>query len=229
MNSVKAKILLIDDDKELCELLETYLCDEGFNVQSVHEGLQGLNTALEGDFSLIILDVMLPGMDGFSILRELRKKNEELPVFMLTARGDETDRISKIKSGADDYLPKPFNPKELTVRIKAILRRALRLTSGDVLEAGNLKINTSLLTVLAENKEVLLTSTEFQILEMLIRNAGKTVNRDDISKHVFERELSSFDRSIDVHISNIRKKIGNPELIKSIRGSGYILTAELKS
>ncbi|MGE4497532.1 MAG: response regulator transcription factor [Deferribacterales bacterium] len=228
MNFINANILIIDDDKELCELLETFLGEEGFRIESVHEGRTGLEKALSGNFSLIILDVMLPGLDGFSILRELRKSSDT-PVFMLTARGDETDRISGIENGADDYLPKPFNPRELNVRIKAILRRSGRTHAGDVLEAGTLRINTSLLNVYSSGQEIPLTSAEFQILEMLMRNAGKTVSREDISRFVFERELNSFDRSIDVHISNIRKKIGSPDIIKSIRGAGYILTAEAKN
>ncbi|QAR33668.1 response regulator transcription factor [Geovibrio thiophilus] len=228
MNFINANILIIDDDTELCELLETYLGEEGFGVESVHEGKSGLAKAQDGGFSLIILDVMLPGMDGFAILRELRKTNDT-PVFMLTARGEETDRISGIENGADDYLPKPFNPRELIVRIKAILRRTGRQTAGVTIEAGTLRINTLRLSAYAGGQEITLTSAEFQILEMLMRSAGKTVSRDDISKCVFERELNSFDRSIDVHISNIRKKIGDPDIIKSIRGAGYILTAEVKN
>ncbi|GAB1537194.1 response regulator transcription factor [Geovibrio sp. ADMFC3] len=228
MNFINANILIIDDDKELCELLETYLGEEGFLVESVHEGVKGLEKAANGNFSLIILDVMLPGMDGFTILRKLRKTNDT-PVFMLTARGEEGDRISGIENGADDYLPKPFNPRELIVRIKAILRRTGRSSTGDIIEAGNLRINTALLNAYVDGEEVPLTSAEFQILEMLMRNPGKTVSRDDISKFVFERELNSFDRSIDVHISNIRKKIGSTDSIKSIRGAGYILTAEVKN
>ncbi|WP_265821194.1 response regulator transcription factor [Geovibrio ferrireducens] len=228
MNFINANILIVDDDTELCELLETYLREERFRVESVHEGRTGLKKALGGGFALIILDVMLPGMDGFAILRELRK-TDDTPVFMLTARGEETDRISGIENGADDYLPKPFNPRELIVRIKAILRRTGRQITGETIEAGALRINTSLLSAFAGEQELTLTSAEFQILEMLMRNAGRTVSRDEISKFVFERELNSFDRSIDVHISNIRKKIGNPDIIKSIRGAGYILTAEAKS
>lgn len=228
MTSRNANILIIDDDKELCELLETYLSEEGFSVSSVHDGIQGLKAVTENTYALVILDVMLPGIDGFRLLKEIRKK-KDVPVFMLTARADDKDIITGMETGADDYLSKPYNPRELLVRIKAILRRSGMPAKGEILETGDLYVNTATFNATAGGRDLALTSAEFQILEILIRNAGKTVSRDEISKLVFDRELNTFDRSIDVHISNIRKKIGSADIIKSIRGAGYLLTAEVKN
>lgn len=228
MNTKNANILIIDDDKELCELLDTYLSGEGFTVSSVYDGISGLKAVLEGNYALIILDVMLPGMEGFTLLKEIRKE-KNVPVFMLTARGEDADKIAGIETGADDYLSKPYNPRELLVRIKAILRRSSVPVKGEILHSGSLTINTTTLNASAEGRDLALTSAEFHILEILMRSTGKAVSRDEISKLVFDRELNIFDRSIDVHISNIRKKIGSADIIKSIRGSGYILTAEVKS
>lgn len=228
MNLRKANILIIDDDTELCELLESYLCGEGFTVSSVHDGITGLKAVTENAYSIVILDVMLPGMDGFTLLKEIRKI-KDVPIFMLTARAEDTDIITGIETGADDYLSKPYNPRELLVRIKAILRRSSIPVKGHILQLGGIRLNTATFNASVGERDLSLTSAEFQILEILMRNSGTSVSREEITRAVFDRELNSFDRSIDVHISNIRKKLGSSDVIKSIRGAGYLLTAEVKS
>jgi two-component system response regulator CpxR len=225
MNTNNSKLLLIDDDKELCELLETYLRSEGFLIDCQHDGQLGLEAARDYSYSLIILDVMLPGIDGFEVLKQLRKTSNT-PVFMLTARGEDVERILGIEMGADDYLPKPYNPRELLARIRAILKRSGKIRVPVSTEIGGLIINSSTMSALLNGDELPLTSAEFQILDMLAKNAGNVVSREDISRNIFGRELQSFDRSIDVHVSNIRRKMGNTEIIKSIRGSGYIFVFE---
>jgi DNA-binding response OmpR family regulator len=224
-------VLIIDDDDELCELVAEYLSAEGYGVASVHDGESGLAAALSGKHDLAILDVMLPRMNGFEVLRNIREKSK-IPVLMLTARGDDTERIVGLEIGADDYLPKPFNPRELTARLRAILRR---VNSGDEgneaatkFEVDDIEVSPAARTVKIEGKELALTSIEFDLLNELLRSAGNVVRKEELSENVLERKLSPFDRSLDMHISNLRKKLGSRSdgstRIKTIRSVGYIYT-----
>ncbi len=225
------KVLIIDDDEELCELVSEYLTVEGFETDAVHDGESGLSQARSGDYNLAILDVMLPKMNGFELLRNLRK-DSTLPVLMLTARGDDMERIVGLEIGADDYLPKPFNPRELVARLRAILRRVNSDdgdgASADRLVVGDIEISASGRSVKLSDEELPLTSVEFDLLAMLLKHAGNIVKKDDLSETVLERELSPYDRSLDMHISNLRKKIGprpdGTERIKTVRSVGYIYT-----
>jgi two-component system response regulator CpxR len=216
------KILLIDDDAELCSLLVEFLSREGFSLECEHEGTRGLDRALHGGFDVVILDVMLPGLDGFEILRRLRGESR-IPVLMLTARGEDMDRISGLEMGADDYLSKPFNPRELVARIRAILRRLERPDSPDgPLEVNGVRIVPGTREVSANGRKIEVTTFEFDILEWLMRSAGRVVSRDDLMEHLYNRKATAFDRSVDMHISHLRKKLetGQP-IIKTIRGVGY--------
>ncbi len=217
-------ILIIDDDTELTELLTEYLGHEGFEIASAFNADDGLAMALEKEPALVVLDVMLPGRSGFEVLRELRQKSH-VPVIMLTARGDEVDRIVGLEMGADDYLPKPFNPRELVARIRAIQRRApFQPNTGEetaVVRVGDVELNPATRTVLCAGNEVNLTAVEFSFLELLLRNAGQVVNREMLAQKVLGRPLSPYDRSIDVHISSLRRKLGGDERIKTIRSVGY--------
>jgi two-component system response regulator CpxR len=217
------RILLVDDDAELCTLLTEFLKREGFTLDCEHEGNRGLERALSSDVALVVLDVMLPGIDGFEILRRLRAQSK-VPVLMLTARGEDVDRIIGLELGADDYLPKPFNPRELAARIRAILRRYEQrppATSGH-LEVNGIALDPASRQVQAHGKHVELTTFEFDILEMLMRGAGRVLSRDALMENFYNRKATPFDRSIDMHISHLRKKLeqGSP-LIKTIRGVGY--------
>jgi two-component system response regulator CpxR len=216
------RLLLIDDDAELCSLLVELLSREGFTVECEHEGNRGLNSALYGGFDLIILDVMLPGMDGFEILRRLRWESR-IPVLMLTARGEDMDRIAGLELGADDYLPKPFNPRELLARIRAIFRRLEGPPSPEgPIEVNGVRIVPAAREVSVDGRPIEVTTFEFDILELLMRSAGQVVSRDDLMEHLYNRKATAFDRSVDMHISHLRKKIetGRP-IIKTIRGAGY--------
>jgi two-component system response regulator CpxR len=227
------KVLIIDDDEELCELVSEYLSVEGFEVESVHDGESGLQRARGGTYDLAILDVMMPKKNGFDVLRELRQSSQ-IPVLMLTARGDDMERIVGLEIGADDYLPKPFNPRELVARIRAILRRA----SGDGVDLGlperlhvdDLELSASSRSATLNGKPIVLTSLEFDLLAALARHAGTIVKKEELSETVLERELSPYDRSLDMHISNLRKKLGlradASERIKTIRSVGYIYTVQ---
>jgi two-component system response regulator CpxR len=217
------RILLVDDDAELCSLLTEFLQREGFTVDCEHEGNRGLERALSPEVDLVVLDVMLPGIDGFEILRRLRAQSK-IPVLMLTARGEDVDRIIGLELGADDYLPKPFNPRELAARIRAILRRYEQRppsTSGR-LEVNGIALDPASREVIAHGKRVELTTFEFDILDMLMRAAGRVLSRDALMENFYNRKATAFDRSIDMHISHLRKKLeqGTP-LIKTIRGVGY--------
>ncbi len=229
-------ILIIDDDKDLCDLLKDYFAPEGFEVEAVHNGLDGAERALAGSYSLIVLDVMLPGINGFEVLRRIRAASH-LPVLMLTARGEDVDRIVGLEIGADDYLPKPFNPRELVARIRAVLRRAEssrvpQQTSCDTgrLAVGDVELISGTRTVLRAGEKVDLTTVEFSILEVLLRQAGQVVSRDDLVKQGMGRNLNAYDRSIDVHVSSLRRKLGvaadGSERIKTIRSIGYQYTTE---
>jgi two-component system, OmpR family, response regulator CpxR len=217
-------ILLVDDDAELCTLLGEFLRREGFTVDCEHEGNGGLARALAGGWDLIVLDVMLPGLDGFEILRRLRQQSK-VPVIMLTARGEDVDRIVGLELGADDYLPKPFNPRELAARIRAVLRRYEQ--SKEQPPSARLEVNGILLDpgtrqVYSAGKSVEVTTFEFDILEMLMRSAGRVLSRDALMENFYNRKATPFDRSIDMHISHLRKKLEHgTTLIKTIRGVGY--------
>jgi len=220
-------ILLIDDDKELCELLEEYLTGEGWSVESLHEGKVGLARALESPWEAIILDIMLPGLNGLDVLRSLREQRDT-PVIMLTARGEEVDRIVGLELGADDYLPKPFNPRELSARIRAVLRRSLASAAGRTrssVSIGDLHLDPGSRSLRIGEREIRLTSVEFELLELMLMNAGEVVTREALSLHALGRKASAWDRSLDTHMSNLRKKLGlapdGRERLLTIRGVGY--------
>jgi two-component system response regulator CpxR len=224
------QILIIDDDVALCELVTEYLEPLGFQIESVHRGDAGAERALAGKHSLVVLDVMLPGLNGFEVLRRIRAESR-IPVLMLTARGDDVDRIVGLEIGADDYLPKPFNPRELTARIRAILRRTKSEEHGQPaaakkLNVADVELDSGTRTISRAGENVELTAVEFDLLEKLLRAAGRIVTREELSKQVLGRSASPFDRSIDMHISNLRKKLGPApgatERIKTVRGVGYI-------
>jgi two-component system response regulator CpxR len=224
------KILIIDDDEELCDLVTEFLSVEGFEVVSVNDGKTGLDKALSGDYDIAILDVMLPKMNGFDVLRSLREKSK-IPVIMLTARGDDTERIVGLEIGADDYLAKPFNPRELAARLRAILRRSSASNETDANEkfdVDGIQIAASSRMATSDGEDLGLTSVEFDLLYALLKDAGKIVKKEDLSENVLERKLSPYDRSLDMHISNLRKKLGpradGSDRIKTIRSVGYIYT-----
>ena len=216
------RILLIDDDIELCGLLTEFLKREGLMLECEHDGKRGLDRALHGGHNLVLLDVMLPGLDGFEILRMLRKESK-VPVIMLTARGEDVDRIIGLELGADDYLPKPFNPRELAARIRAIFRRLeARPTPGGRLEVNGITLDPGTREVFVDGKRVELTTFEFDILDMLMRSAGRVLSRDALMENMYNRKATPFDRSIDMHVSHLRKKLERDRtLIKTIRGVGY--------
>ena len=226
------RILIVDDDEELCELVSEYLTSADFFVDAVHDGAEGLRKAASDEFDLVTLDVMLPKMNGFDVLRELRETSK-IPVLMLTARGDDTERITGLEIGADDYLAKPFNPRELLARIRAILRRVQsdehEPAAAEKLNVDDLEISKSARSARREGEDLNLTSVEFDLLVALIKEAGKIVKKEDLSRKVLERDLSPYDRSLDMHISNLRKKLGKrsgeeEERIKTVRSVGYIYT-----
>ena len=216
-------ILLVDDDTELTALLGEFLRREGFTVDTEHEGNSGLAHASQPGIDLVVLDVMLPGIDGFEILKQLRAVSK-VPVMMLTARGEDVDRIVGLELGADDYLPKPFNPRELVARIRAVLRRyEPRPASQNArIEVSGVLLDPGTREVTENGKPVDLTTFEFDILELLMRNAGRVLSRDSLMENFYNRKATPFDRSIDMHISHLRKKLENGDsLIKTIRGVGY--------
>ena len=228
------RILIIDDDEELCELVSEYLSVEGFTVEAVHDGESGLRKAKAGEQDLIILDVMLPKKNGFDVLRELRGENQ-IPVLMLTARGDDMERIVGLEIGADDYLAKPFNPRELVARLRAILRRTQNSAEdaasipSEKIRIDDVEVSLSARSARREDEDLNLTSVEFDLLAELLKNAGKVIKKEDLNQKVLGRRLSPFDRSLDMHISNLRKKLGardggGEERIKTIRSVGYIYT-----
>jgi two-component system response regulator CpxR len=225
------RILIIDDDEELCELVSEYLTVEGFEVEVVNDGESGLEKALREEQDLVILDVMLPKKNGFDVLRELRQTSK-IPVLMLTARGEDTERIVGLEIGADDYLPKPFNPRELVARLRAILRRSettddSKQIEDDKLQVDDVEVKISARSATKNGEDLGLTSVEFELLAMLLKNAGTIVKKEDLSEQVLERRLSPYDRSLDMHVSNLRKKLdshGSEERIKTVRSAGYIYT-----
>ena len=231
------RILVIDDDAELCSLVSEYLEPEGFQIEAVYDGSRGLERALRNEHVLVVLDVMLPGMNGFDVLRRLRNSSR-IPVLLLTARGQDVDRIVGLEIGADDYLPKPFNPRELVARIRAILRRTqVAGKSGeaipDIVRVGDIELDPAARIVRQGGKPVDLTSVEFNLLHVLLLEAGRVVTREHLVDTVLGRKFSPFDRSIDMHVSKVRKKLGDSENdtehIKTVRGVGYIFARPRES
>ena len=225
-------ILMIDDDTGLCELVQQYLALDGFDFSAAHDGRTGLDLASKGGYQLILLDIMLPSMDGLTVLKQLRTEGQYCPVLMLTARGDDVDRIVGLELGADDYLAKPFNPRELVARIKAILRRVelIKTPAGhtNILQLNGVTLNSANRQVSCNGVAVALTATEFQLLEQLMRHAGQLISKDELSRDVLGKRLQMYDRSLDMHISNIRKKLAlssQDEKIQTLRGSGYLFVA----
>jgi two-component system response regulator CpxR len=228
-----ARILLVDDDVELCTSLQRLLRMEGFSTEAVHTAGEGAQQALNGKFALVVLDVMLPGGDGRMVLRKIRSASD-LPIIMLTARGDEADCVAGLEAGADDYLPKPFSPRELVARIRAVLKRRLpQAPEPQMLVIGDIEVHPLTRRVLQVGAEVTLTGTEFDILLLLVKSAGKVVSRDEIAEICLGRPVAPFDRSVDNHISNLRKKlgmqVGDVERIRSLRGTGYVYTGRAET
>ena len=218
-------VLIVDDDVALCKLLKERLSSEGYELEAANDGTLGLQRAISGEHALVILDLMLPGIPGLDVLRRLRAQSQ-IPVLILTARGEDMDKILGLEIGADDYLAKPFNPRELIARIRAILRRAVRPpVAADPLMVDNIRLDPSAREAWQHGSPLQLTSIEFTLLEMLLRNAGHVVSRENLTESVLGRKLAPFDRVIDVHVSNLRKKLGaspEGERIKAVRGSGYL-------
>lgn len=210
-------ILIIDDDTELSSMLGEYLSAEGFSIDYAYDGKQGLHSALSGLYDAVVLDVMMPELDGFEVLRRIRSKSS-VPVLMLTAKGDDIDRIVGLEIGADDYLPKPFNPRELLARLRAVLRRIQDNRQPDLQthtqHIGPLQINPSSRTALVRGQVLDLTSTEFNLLHCLVKQAGKIVSKESLSEHGLGRELEKYDRSVDMHMSNLRKKWRNMNWVR---------------
>jgi len=223
---MSAQVLLADDDVELAGMLKEYLEREGFGVATVHDGEAAARLALSGGYQIVVLDVMMPKVDGIEALRQIRQTSR-VPVVMLTARGDDIDRIVGLELGADDYVPKPCTPRELVARLRAILRRAQPGANGGPLEIGALTLWPEKRRAQWRGRELALTSIEFNVLEVLMRNAGRVVSKHDISEQALGRPLARFDRSIDVHLSAIRQKLGDgARMIRTVRGLGYHLSKE---
>jgi two-component system response regulator CpxR len=220
------KLLLVDDDAELCGMMREFFQQQGHKLECAYDGRTGLASALGNNFDLVILDVMLPVLDGFGVLQQLRRR-KTVPVIMLTARVQQQDRIYGLNSGADDYLPKPFDPDELLARIRAVLRRtaAAPRPAAKPLTVGAIKLDPVNRQVWSGTEQVELTEMEFDLLEMLLRSAGRVVSREEITAALFEREATPYDRFLDVHISHLRKKLDDAgKLIRTVRGVGYLLT-----
>ena len=223
------RILIIDDDGELCALVARFLGGEGFAVDRAADGHEGIGRALSGSYALIMLDVMMPDLSGFDVLRRIRACSRT-PVLMLSARGDTHDRVLGLELGADDYLPKPYDPSELAARIRAILRRSESPPPGSAASAplavGDIEVTPATRAVTRAGTPVELTAVEFDLLEVLMKRAGSVVSREDLARAVLGREFSPYDRSIDTHVCNLRKKIGRlkdgTDRIKGIRGTGYL-------
>jgi len=220
-------VLIVDDDVELSELLREYLQQEGFDTDAVHDGESGVARALEGAYDIVVLDVMMPRLDGVEALRRIRLASR-VPVLMLTAKGDDVDRIVGLELGADDYVPKPCTPRELAARLRAILRRVRPDDAGaadEPLAAGPLSLWPGRRRAQWRGAALALTSTEFSLLEVLARHAGRVVGKSELSEQALGRPLARFDRSIDVHVSSLRQKLGQRDdgrsWIETVRGRGY--------
>lgn len=226
--SLVNRILIIDDDTDLCALVTRYLSSEGFAIDRAADASQGIGLALSGSYALIMLDVMMPDLSGFDVLRRIRERSRT-PILMLTARGDTHDRVLGLELGADDYLPKPYDPSELAARIRAILRRSESPSGSHAsapLAVDDIELTASTRAVTRDGKPIELTAVEFDLLEVLMKVAGTVVRREDLVRTVLGREFSPYDRSIDTHVCNLRKKIGRlkdgTDRIKGIRGTGYL-------
>ncbi|GAA5316757.1 MAG: response regulator transcription factor [Candidatus Pelagadaptatus aseana] len=228
-----SKLLLVDDDKELSKLLGEYLINEGFEVTLAHDGEEGVIQASKRDYDAIVLDVMMPKLNGLEALRKIREQ-KQTAILMLTAKGETIDRIVGLEMGADDYLPKPCNPRELVARLRAILRRGNTEEEAepaqDEIQVNQLYLHNKSHSVFFDEKPVTLTGAEFTVLELLMRSAGEVISKELLTEKALNRKLTPYDRSIDVHVSNIRKKLtnagANKELIINIRGAGYMLTIQ---
>jgi DNA-binding response OmpR family regulator len=225
----RTRVLVIDDDRKLCRLLASYLGPMGYDVTAEHTGPEGLERAVAEDFDAIILDGMLPGLDGFEVLKELRK-TRETPLLMLTARGDEADRIVGLELGADDYLPKTFSTRELLARLRAVTRRRTRIEEApetNEIVVGALRINLDARLAALDDKPLALTPVEFDFLAALARGPGRIRTRDQLLEEIRDRNYEVFDRSVDVHISALRKKLNDdprqPRFIQTVRSAGYML------
>ena len=222
-------ILLLDDDAELGSLMGEFFAQHGIDLTSEHDSRRGLAKALEGAYDLVLLDVMMPGLDGFEVLHQLRRRSQ-VPVIMLTARIAQDDRIAGLEGGADDYLPKPFGPEELLARIRAVLRRARPLPGclPSQVEINGVRLNPSTREVWRGEARVEVTSAEFDVLDVLMRSAGRVVSRDQLAAVLYQREATPFERSVDVHVSHLRKKLEHKdrELIRTVRGVGYLFCPE---
>ena len=228
----RTRLLLIDDDRKLCRLIKDYLEPMGYEVQMAHTGPDGLAEAVKGGYQAVILDVMLPGLDGFEVLKGIRRQSQ-VPVLMLTARGDESDRIVGLEIGADDYLPKTFSTRELLARLRAVTRRSTAAPGTEVpaeeadLVVGQLRVNIGARTALLADHPLELTPVEFDLLASLAKARGRVKSREQLLDEIRERNYDVFDRSIDVHISALRKKLGDdpktPRFIKTVRAAGYML------
>ena len=227
--SIPPQVLLIDDDRALGELLAEYLLPEGWELKAANSGHVGLDLAKTQPFDIVILDVMLPGLSGFEILKAMRDQGVQTPVIMLTARGEDVDRILGLELGADDYLPKPFNPRELVARLKAILRRSGEETNASG-AYGPWLVDSKHHRILQHGEPLKLTAAEYRLLEVLIRHAGQTTSREALTQRALGRKLLPSDRSLDTHMSNLRKKLclgpDGQSPIRSIRGEGYLLIAD---
>jgi two-component system OmpR family response regulator len=224
-DTMTSRVLIIDDDLRLHELLASYLRQHAFDVARALDGTAGLALLDQEPFDAVLLDVMMPGIDGLEVCRRIRKKFE-IPVIMLTAKGDETDRIVGLELGADDYLPKPFNPRELLARLRAVLRRARPDAESERLQAGPIGIEISARTVTLEGNAIDLTGIEFDILVALARRAGRVIPRERLLEAAGRGDVAVSERTIDVHISHLRQKLGDSRLIKTVRGVGYVLAKE---
>jgi len=228
----KTRLLVIDDDKKLCRLIRDYLESMGYEVEAAHTGPDGLEKAQSGQYQAIILDVMLPGMDGFEVLKQLRHTSA-VPVLMLTSRGEEPDRIVGLEIGADDYLPKTFSTRELLARLRAVTRRAIRAAPAAQPEGeqeivvGNLRVNPASRVAVLGDEPLALTPVEFDLLAALARARGRVKSREQLLEEIRDRNYDVFDRSIDVHISTLRRKLGDdakePRYIRTLRSAGYML------
>lgn len=224
------RVLIVDDDVELCELVGQYLNSQGFQTDAVYDGSSAVQLALDGDYALVILDVMLPGVRGFEVLRQIRAKSD-LPVIMLTAHGEDVDRIVGLELGADDYLPKPYNPRELAARMHAVLRRTMggatrEPAAPSTILLDDIRLDTRTRSARQNTRDVELTSAEYELLALFFKSPGRVLSRDELVKSGLGRELDPSDRSLDVHISNLRKKLGacpdGSDRIRAIRNVGYV-------
>ena len=218
-------ILIIDDDQELCALLADWLRAEGFSLTSTHDGSSGLEAARSGQFQVIILDVMLPGMNGLDVLRSLRQ-NCNTPLLMLSARGEPVDRILGLELGADDYLARPCDPRELVARLRALLRRSHTQGSGNSLQVGDLRMDMDSLMAWLDEEALPLTQSEAMILRSLLEKPGQLIDRQTLSRQALGKPLGPYDRSLDMHLSNLRRKLGphadGRPRIQALRGRGYL-------